>query len=129
MPFIDINTITPLEVIPGCRLRTPYGENLMFSYLEMDKGAEVPLHAHPHEQGGMLLKGKMELTIGNEVRVVTAGSMFIIPPNMPHRAVAVDGSAVVLDVFSPVREDYAELYNKYIPTSQSDTAEGTGTSS
>lgn len=116
MPFINIEDVKPLEVLPGCRMRTPYGENLMLSYLEMDEGAVVPLHNHPHEQGGMLLQGRMELTIGDEVRVCEAGSMFIIPPNTPHKAVAVDGPAVVLDVFSPVREDYAELFNKYIPT-------------
>lgn len=115
MPFIDINTVKPLEVLPGCRMRTPFGENLMLSYLEMDEGAIVPMHDHPHEQGGMLLKGKLELTIGDDARVVEAGSMFIIPPNTPHKAVAVEGPAVVLDVFSPVREDYAELFNKYIP--------------
>ena len=120
MPFIDINTVPVLTVLPGCRLRTPYGENIMLSYLEMDEGAVVPLHQHPHEQAGMLLKGRMELTIGDETRVVEAGSLFIIPPNTPHRAVAVDGPAVVLDVFSPVREDYAELYNKYIPTARTD---------
>jgi quercetin dioxygenase-like cupin family protein len=115
MPFIDIEQVQPLEVLPGCKMRTPFGQNLMLSYLEMDEGAVVPMHDHPHEQGGMLLKGRMELTIGDECRVVEAGSMFIIPPNTPHKAVAVDGPAVVLDVFSPVREDYAELYNKYIP--------------
>jgi quercetin dioxygenase-like cupin family protein len=116
VPFIDIDTIPALELLPGCRLRTPYGQNIMLSYLEMDAGAEVPLHHHPHEQAGMLLKGRMELTIGDETRVVEAGSMFIIPPNTPHRAVAAGGPALVLDVFSPVREDYAELFNKYIPT-------------
>jgi quercetin dioxygenase-like cupin family protein len=118
MPFIDINAVPALTVIPGCRLRTPYGKNIMLSYLEMDSGAVVPLHQHPHEQAGMLLKGRIELTIGEETRVVEAGSLFIIPPNTLHRAVAVDGPAVVLDVFSPVREDYAELYNKYIPATQ-----------
>ena len=96
-------------------MRTPFGQHLMLSYLEMDAGAEVPLHSHPHEQGGILLKGKVQLTIGEETRVVEAGSLFIIPPNVPHRAVAVDGPAVVLDVFSPVREDYAALINTYIP--------------
>lgn len=115
MPFIDIKTVKALEVIPGCRMRTPYGEHIMLSYLEMDEGAVVPLHHHPHEQAGMLLKGRIELTIGEEARVCEAGSMFIIPPNTPHKAVAVDGPAVVLDVFSPVREDYAKMYNKYIP--------------
>jgi quercetin dioxygenase-like cupin family protein len=120
MPFIDIDAVPALTVLPGCRLRTPYGQNIMLSYLEMESGAVVPLHHHPHEQAGMLLKGRMELTIGDETRVVEAGSMFLIPPNTPHRAVAVDGPAVVLDVFSPIREDYAELYNKYIPTRRND---------
>ncbi|MEZ6039196.1 MAG: cupin domain-containing protein [Planctomycetaceae bacterium] len=115
MPFININDFQAVEPVPGCRLRTPYGENLMLSYLEMDEGAEIPLHHHPHEQGGILLKGRMQLTIGEETRICEAGSMFIIPPNVPHRAVAVDGPAVVMDVFSPVREDYAELMNRYIP--------------
>lgn len=116
MPFIDIEKIPPLKLLPGCRLRTPHGKNVMLSYLEMDEGAEVPLHNHPHEQAGMLLQGKLQLTIGDETRIVEPGAMFIIPSNVPHKAVAVSGPVVVLDVFSPVREDYAELYNKYIPT-------------
>ena len=107
MGFIDLQSYAPVEPVPGCRMRTPFGQHLMLSYLEMDAGAEVPLHHHPHEQGGILLKGKLQLTIGDETRIVEAGSLFLIPPDVPHRAVAVDGPATVLDVFSPVREDYA----------------------
>lgn len=116
MGFIDVDQVPAIEPVPGCRMRTPHGKNLMLSYLEMDAGAVVPLHSHPHEQGGMLISGKLQLTIGEETRIVTAGAMFLIPPNVPHRAVALDGPAVVLDVFSPVREDYADLLNRYIPT-------------
>lgn len=116
MPFINIDDFEAQEVVPGCRLRTPYGENLMLSYLEMDEDAEIPMHDHPHEQGGMLIRGQMELTIGDETRICEPGSMFIIPSNTPHKAIARGGPALVLDVFSPVREDYAELFNKYIPT-------------
>lgn len=115
MPFIDIDRVPRLELLPGCRLRTPFGRNVMLSYLEMDEGAVVPLHSHPHEQAGMLLSGRLELTIGAETRLCEAGAMFIIPGGTPHRAVAVGGPCVVLDVFSPVREDYAELFNKYVP--------------
>ncbi|MED5447623.1 MAG: cupin domain-containing protein, partial [Planctomycetota bacterium] len=97
MPYIKIEDIEPLEVVPGCRMRTPFGENLMLSYLEMDEGAVVPLHDHPHEQGGILLEGQVELTIGDEVRVCEVGEMFLIPPNTPHKAVAVGGPARVLD--------------------------------
>ncbi len=87
----------------------------MLSYLEMDEGAVIPLHDHPHEQGGMLLQGRLKFTLGDETRIVDAGSMFIIPPGVPHKVVAIDGPAIVLDVFSPIREDYVELMNKYIP--------------
>ena len=88
----------------------------MLSYLEIEEGAVIPLHHHPHEQAGMLLKGKLSFTLGDETRIVEQGAMFIIPPDTPHTVTAVDGPAVILDVFSPVREDYAEMYNKYIPT-------------
>ena len=115
MGFINIQDFSPIEPVPGCRMRTPFGEHLMLSYLEMDEGAVVPLHSHPHEQGGMLLKGKLELTIGDDARIVEPGAMFLIPPHVMHKAVAIGGPAVVLDVFSPIREDYAELTNRYIP--------------
>jgi quercetin dioxygenase-like cupin family protein len=93
MPFIRIADYPAIEPVPGCRMRTPFGQHLMLSYLEMDEGAEVPLHHHPHEQGGILLKGQVQLTIGDETRIVEAGSLFLIPPNVPHRAVAVNGPA------------------------------------
>ena len=115
MPFININDYDTIELAPGARARTPYGENLMLSYLELDEGSVIPMHSHPHEQGGMLLKGRLELTIGDEARVCEAGDLFIIPPNTQHQAIPVDGPAVVLDVFSPVREDYAARFNKYVP--------------
>jgi quercetin dioxygenase-like cupin family protein len=108
VPFINIDEYEPFEIVPGARTRTPYGENIMFSYLELDEGSAIPLHQHPHEQAGMLLKGKMELTIDGECRLCAAGDMFIIPSETPHSARPIDGPALVLDVFSPVREDYAE---------------------
>jgi quercetin dioxygenase-like cupin family protein len=65
--------------------------------------------------GGMLIRGRLQLSIGDETRIVEAGAMFLIPPNTPHRAVAIDGPVLVLDVFSPVREDYVALMNVDIP--------------
>lgn len=113
MPFIDIDTVPPLDIFPGCRIRTPYGRNLMLSYVQIDAGAVVPTHRHPHEQAGLVLQGRLEFTIGDETRTLGPGAMFIIPPDTPHRVVAMGGPAVVLDVFSPVREDYAAMQNQY----------------
>ncbi len=113
MPFINIKDYKPIELVPGTKARTPHGENIMLSYLEMEEGSVVPLHRHPHEQAGILLTGKMELTIGSETCVCAPGDMFIIPPNTIHKAKSVDGPATLLDIFSPVREDYVALFNKY----------------
>jgi quercetin dioxygenase-like cupin family protein len=120
MPFFDPTKIPPFEILPGVRIRAPYGKHLMLSYLEIDEGAVVPLHKHPHEQGGILLKGRLELTIGDEVRIVEPGEMFIIPPNTLHKAVPVGGPIVALDIFSPIREDYAEHFNKYVGTTDAE---------
>lgn len=116
MAFVRIDDYEPIELVPGVQARTPYGQNLMLSYLEMAAGSVVPMHSHPHEQAGILLEGRMELTIGDETRLCRVGELFIIPPNTPHSAKPVDGKAVVLDVFSPVREDYAAKFNQYIPS-------------
>ena len=37
------------------------------------------------------------------------------------KAVVVGGPAVALDIFSPVREDYAKLFNKYVGDSDAET--------
>jgi quercetin dioxygenase-like cupin family protein len=114
VPFIDIDHVPPLQIFPGCRIRTPYGRNLMLSYVEIDAGGVVPEHSHPHEQAGYVLSGRVRFTIGGETRVLGAGDMFLIPPDVPHAVSAVGGPARVLDVFSPVREDYAAMTNRYI---------------
>jgi quercetin dioxygenase-like cupin family protein len=113
--FINLDEMEAISPLPGLRMKTPFGERIMLSYLEMDDGAEVPLHAHPHEQAGMLLKGKLQLTIGDETRVVEPGEMYLVPGGVPHRAVATEGPVVVLDIFSPIREDYAEKTNHFVP--------------
>ena len=109
MGFIDIEKVPAIEPAPGCKLRTPHGEHLMLSQVTMEEGAVIPLHSHPHEQGGVLLSGSLELQIGDETRIIKPGELYLIPSNVQHRAVAIGGPAVVLDVFSPIREDYVEM--------------------
>lgn len=117
MGFIDIDQLVAFSPLPGCRLRTPHGERIMLSYLEMEAGAEIPWHSHPHEQAGMLVRGKLELTIGEETRLVEPGGMYIVAGGVPHRARAVEGPVLVLDIFSPIREDYAQSQNDFVPRS------------
>jgi quercetin dioxygenase-like cupin family protein len=112
MTFVDLSQIPVIELVAGVKARTPYGQNLMFSYVEMEEGAEVPTHSHVHEQGGMLLAGQIRMTIASETRVLEKGALYLIPPNTPHRVLATKGPVKILDVFTPVRSDYVDLMNK-----------------
>ena len=106
MAFININDYRPIELAPGARARTPYGKHVMLSYLELEKGSQIPRHRHPHEQAGMVLQGKLELTIAGDTRWVGPGEVYIIPGGVEHGGRAGEEPCQVLDVFSPVREDY-----------------------
>jgi quercetin dioxygenase-like cupin family protein len=113
MPFIDLDAVPPLDLAPGIRLRAPFGEKLMLSYVELDAGAVVPVHHHPHEQGGYVISGRVRFTIGDVTRECGPGDLYLIPPHVPHTVTALE-KCVVLDVFTPVREDYAARTNRYV---------------
>ena len=78
----------------------------MLSLVHLKPGSVVPDHSHPHEQMGMMLSGRAEFTIGGVTRILGPGDIWRIPSNVIHRVRALDGPAVALDVFHPVREDY-----------------------
>ena len=114
MPFFPLAALAPLDLAPGVRLRVAHGGRLMLSHVELDEGAVVPVHSHPHEQGGLILSGRVRFTVGEETRECGPGEMYFVPPDVPHTVTAVGGPAVVLDVFTPIREDYAAGANRYV---------------
>ena len=114
MGFVDWSKVALNQIGPGVRIRAPYGERVMISLVEIDAGALVPPHDHPHEQAGMVIEGRMELTIGTECRVLGAGEAYIIPGGTRHSARSVGGPCRALDIFSPIREDYARGPNDFV---------------
>ena len=95
-----------MELVPGARTRTFWGENMLLSLVEIDANTEVPNHTHPHEQGGIIIEGEMEMGIAGEVRVLKPGDMYIIPGNVEHYAKCGAVPVVALDIFSPVRTEF-----------------------
>ena len=96
------------ELSPRVATRLVWGEKLMLSYVTVQPNAPiVPLHSHPHEQMGIVLEGKVGLTIGAETREIKKGDMFLIPPDTLHGlAFTFDKPAFRLDIFSPPREEF-----------------------
>lgn len=85
-----------------------HGDRTLMVEFRLEKGALLPLHSHPHEQIGYLVKGQIRLTIGAEIHDVQAGDSWCIPGDTPHGAEIIQES-VAVEVFSPVREDYLPL--------------------
>ena len=104
--FIDASGRKPMELAPGARTRTFWGEQMLLSLVEIDAESEVPLHSHPHEQGGIIIEGELEMGVDGEVKLLKVGDMYIIPGNVEHYAKAHSVKAVALDIFSPVREEF-----------------------
>src|SRR5436305_2592335 len=94
------------EPLPGVRFKTlVHGAKTLATEFRLRKDAVVPRHSHPHEQTGYLVRGALRFTIGSSTFDAGPGDSWCIPGGVEHE-VTVLADAVVLEVFSPVREGY-----------------------
>lgn len=100
-----ISNIAAKKLMDGISGQYIHGDQSTFGLVEVRKGSVLPSHHHPHEQITFVLEGELEMTIGGETMTLKPGNFHVIRSNVPHSAVAhVD--CKLIDVFSPVREDY-----------------------
>ena len=105
--FIDSSQIKRKEALPGLNVRTFWGDRIMVSLVESVPHASPPPHSHPdHEQAGIVLQGEFEMTIGDERKRLRPGDAYVIPLGVQHQFHGLDASTLVVDVFSPPREEY-----------------------
>lgn len=107
MPKIQLNEIPSKPLIDGYEAQFIHTASATFSHVHAQAGAFLPLHSHPHEQVSYVLKGEFELTVNGQAHHLVPGEVFVIPSNVPHSGLAISDS-YILDVFTPVREDYRE---------------------
>lgn len=94
------------EAVPAVYRKTlVFGEKTLLTEFRMQKGSSLPAHAHPYEQTGYLVRGRLRLTIDDESFDVSPGDSWSIGSNIPHCAEILEDS-VAVEVFSPVRQDY-----------------------
>ena len=95
-----------IEMWPGIFRRTmaTTDEAMVCEFL-MERGAEVAPHSHSNDQVGYIISGKIEITIGKEMRVCQGGDSYAIPGGIVHQARVVE-ETLTIDVFSPPRNDY-----------------------
>ncbi len=100
------NSAGYLSRIPGIDQKTlVYGEKTLMVEFRLKKGYPLPRHAHPYEQTGYLVSGRMILTIGDTPQECREGDSWCIAQNVEHSADILEDT-VAIEVFSPVREDF-----------------------
>jgi quercetin dioxygenase-like cupin family protein len=89
------------------------GQNIMLARVLLKKGCIVPEHSHPNEQLTFIAEGALKFWIDGKEIVVNAGEVLTIPPNMPHKAEALEDT-VDFDVFNPPRADWMSGTDAYL---------------
>lgn len=96
------------EVQPGVRRRIlAHDSAVMMVLYRIAPGSRFAMHTHPHIQSGTVLEGGGQFKVGNETWTLKVGSAYTVPSNVPHELIAdPKGTTVVLDVFTPRREEF-----------------------
>lgn len=82
-----------------------WDNQIMMVKVRFENGAKGHPHQHFHTQVTYCAEGKFEFTIGDRTEIVSAGSSVYFPPNVQHGTVCLE-AGMLIDVFSPVREDF-----------------------
>jgi quercetin dioxygenase-like cupin family protein len=113
MKHYEWNRISPEQLNPQVTRRAIHSGSMTIARLELLKDAVVPEHSHHHEQIATVERGALRFAIDGGELVVRTGESLVIPPHVPHGVVALEDT-IVVDVFSPAREDWLAGNDAYL---------------
>ena len=101
----DWDSVPVEELGGGVTRQMIVGERLMICRLRFAPHVVTPAHNHPHEQITLVERGRVRFTIGSEERIAQMGEVLCFPSGCWHGATMLDEEVVLIDIFTPVRED------------------------
>jgi quercetin dioxygenase-like cupin family protein len=94
------------QIAEGIQRQMIVGQNVMVCRFQFDAFVVTPAHRHPHEQITSVMQGKAKFILEDQTRIVSAGDILHFPSNHWHGATMLDEDVVLIDIFSPIREDF-----------------------
>jgi len=92
--------------LPGIQLKTlAHGDRTLLTEFRMAAGSILPTHAHPQEQTGYLVAGRIRFTVDGTSFEAGPGDSWCFAGNVAHAAEILEDT-LAIEVFSPIREDY-----------------------
>jgi quercetin dioxygenase-like cupin family protein len=99
-------TIPVEQIAAGIERQMIWGERLMVCRLRFQPHVVTAVHAHPHEQVTLVERGRVRFTVDGQELIAAAGDVLHFPAHVQHGATMLDEEVVLVDIFSPIREDF-----------------------
>jgi len=94
------------QVADGIQRQMLVGDQMMICRFRFKPFLVTPEHDHPHEQMTIVERGKVRFFIEGKERIASAGDVLHFPSQTWHGATMMDEEVVLIDIFTPVREDF-----------------------
>ena len=100
----------PVETVAaGIERQMIIGQNMMMCRFRFAPFVVTPEHTHPHEQMTLVVKGKVKFMIDGLAHILSPGDVMHFPPHNRHGATMLDEEVILIDIFSPIREDFLKI--------------------
>ena len=98
MGFWDLKTLKLDEFRPGIRSKIESGSNLTMAFMEIAPNKEGVAHDHPFDQCGIVIEGKIEMSVGEEKKLLNPMETSFIPAGVQHNWKTIASPAKILDI-------------------------------
>ena len=102
----DWATMPVEHIAEGIERQMIWGERIMVCRLRFAPRVVTAVHSHPHEQITLVERGRVLFTIDGIQHPASAGAVLHFPSGVSHGAALLDEGAVLIDIFSPIREEF-----------------------
>ena len=106
-------TSIPVErIAEGIERQMIWGDRVMVCRLKFKPHTVTAIHSHPHEQITLVERGRVDFFVEGQRRTASAGDVLVFPSNIQHGATMLDEEVVLVDIFSPLREDFLKANDR-----------------
>jgi len=103
---VNWSSVPVEQVAEGIERQMVVGVNLMIIRFRFAPFLVTPEHEHKHEQMSIVVSGRVRFFVEGTERIASPGDVLHFPPNCWHGATMMDEEVVLIDIFTPVREDF-----------------------
>ncbi len=98
MGFWNLKALELNEFRPGIRSKIETGANLTMALMEIAPDKEGTAHRHPFDQCGIVVEGEIEMSMGEEKKLLGPMETYFIPSGLDHNWRTYALPAKILDV-------------------------------